>query len=31
MIEESYPDGPLPLYVTTLLTLLSSPLVGKSA
>jgi hypothetical protein len=26
---ESYPDGPLPLYVTTLLTLLSSPLVKR--
>jgi hypothetical protein len=26
---ESYPEGPLPLYVTTLLTLLSSPLVKR--
>ncbi|MDK0999520.1 hypothetical protein ACO2TQ_40025 [Burkholderia sp. OKR4-1] len=26
---ESYPEGPLPLYVTTLLTLLSSPLVNR--
>ncbi|VWC79956.1 hypothetical protein BLA39750_01121 [Burkholderia lata] len=27
--SESYPEGPLPLYATTLLTLLSSPLVKR--